>query len=182
MIKITSNIIDNNFKEICIRELKEKTKYNILNNDEVKRITNNISFQIDIDILFETEQSIICINYSNTSVVSGGHMIPKSNVIEFNKFINSVKEINKLVKTKKCYGIFLSTNEPIPSCKNVFNKENVNFEKTSNIKFITIYNNKEDLDNHLVCFNLLKRLQNKLHSLGIYYYDNNDDSIIMAIS
>jgi hypothetical protein len=172
MIKITSNIIDNNFKEICIKELKEKTKYNILNNDEIKRITGILSFQIDIDILFETEQAIICINYSNI----------KSNVLEFNKFVNSVKEINKLNKSKKCYGIFLSISEPIPSCKNVFNKENANFEKTSNIKFITIYNNKEDLDNHLVCFNLLKRLQNKLHSLGIYYYDNHDDSIIMAIS
>jgi uncharacterized protein YjfI (DUF2170 family) len=166
---------NNNIVDIFINELKEKTKYNILNNSEIIKIMN---FKESlIDILFETEKSIISIyiNFNNS----------KSNISEFNKFINSVKEINKITinknVNKKYYAIYLSKLEPIPSYKNILNKENINFEKTSNIKFITIYNNsKEVLSNdYLLYLNILKRLQSKLHSLGIYYYDQ-DDTTIMA--
>jgi hypothetical protein len=169
MLNINTNFYtNNNFEKICLEELKEKIKYKILDNTEVKKITNNLS---TIDILFDTEKSIFCIhiNYSDTI----------NNIIEFNNFVTSVKEINKLNKqNKKCYGIFLSKLEPYQSSKAIFNKENINFEKTSNIKFLTIYNNDKSncSDNYL---NLLKRLQSKLHSFGIYYYDK-DDCIIMA--
>ncbi len=175
MISIKSNFsisISNDIHKILIKELKEKIKYNILDNNEIKKITgNNTSI---IDILFESELSIICIHANYTD--------NKSNILqEFNNFINSVKDINKLNKiNKNCYAIFLSNFEPSPSCKNIFNKENINFEKTSNIKFITIYNNdKQTLLKSGEYLNILKRLQSKLHSFGIYYYDE-DDSIIMA--
>jgi len=173
MLQTSINYLDN--KHIFINELKEKTKYNILNNSEIIKIMN--FKESSIDILFETEESIICIyvNYSNS----------KSNVSELNKFINSVKEINKISINnninKKYYAIYLSKLEPTPSCKNILNKENINFEKTSNIKFFTIYNNCKEvlLTNYSLDLNILKRLQSKLHSLGIYYYDK-DDTIIMA--
>ena len=172
MLNINSNFVhtvsNNNFEQICLQELKEKIKYNILDNSEIKKISNNLS---TIDILFDTEKSIFCIHINCSDIVS--------NITEFNNFVTSVEEINKLNKqNKKCYGIFLSKLEPLQSSKAIFNKENINFEKTSNIKFLTIYNTKEvTSDNYLL--NLLKRLQNKLHSLGIYYYDT-DDCIIMA--
>jgi hypothetical protein len=170
-MNICLNIIENNnFEKVCINELKEKIKYNILDNNEIKKITNNISNIINI--LFETEKAIIIIhiNYNNN----------KSNITEFNNFVNSVKEINKLNKNnKKCYALYLSKIEPLQSCKAIFNKENINFEKTSNIKFMTIYNINKETNLSEEYINLLKRLQSKLHSLGIYYYDQ-DDTIIMA--
>jgi len=167
LVHINNNI--SNINNILINELKQKTRRcNILDNNQIKKL-NNKSI---IDILFESEQTIICINinYSDN----------KGTSIESNNFVNSVKEINKLNKSnKKFYAIYLSKLEPLQSCKTVFNKENINFEKTSNIKFITVYTHDKGNNLEEEYINLLKRLQIKLHSLGIYYYDQ-DDSVIMS--
>jgi len=164
-----NNFINMEVEKILVNELKNKTRYNLLNNNQIKEITkNNLS---TINVLFETEKEIVCfyINYIDI----------KNSTAELIMFINSVKEINKLDKLKKkCYGIYLSKNEPITSCKTLFNKENVILSKNC-IKFITLYNINNDVNNINNLNNTFRRLQLKLHSLGIYYSEE-DGTIIMS--
>jgi len=169
MTEIENNFINKEVEKILINELREKTRYNIFSNNDIKKITNNNLSTINL--LFETEETIICFYINYTDI--------KNTTTELTMFINSVKEINKLDKLKKkCYGIYLSKNEPITSCKSLFNKENANLTKNG-IKFITLYNINNDANNLNNLNNTIRRLQLKLHMLGIFYSEP-DGTIIMS--